>query len=124
MNKHAKHQAGRRSATEWRRLIERWERSAYSADTFARKHRLSKKTLLWWRWRLRSSSGSLSETSPPEGLTFVPLSTSRVDQMKSPDTESRWVIETRTGVRVEMSGSTALVVDGLATALDRMHGRS
>jgi hypothetical protein len=34
------------------------------------------------------------------------------------------VIETPAGVRVEMSGSTALVIDGLGMALERVRERS
>ena len=121
MNKHPKPQARRRSATEWRKIIERWKRSGQSADTFADKHQLSKRSLTWWRWRLRSHATSPTRPASRAELTFVPLAMSSAP--RSPE-EARWVIETPAGVRVEMSGAGALVVDGLGIALERVRERA
>jgi len=124
MNKHAKQQPLRRSAVEWRRIIERWERSAQSADTFAGKHGLSKRTLIWWRWRLRGHASSSERTAPQAELTFIPLATTSARRSKPSAAETRWAISTPAGVRVEMSGSSALVTEGLRMALERVHERS
>lgn len=37
---------------EMRELLRRWKRSGLSLQEFARKHRLSARTLAWWRWKL------------------------------------------------------------------------
>jgi transposase len=111
----------RRSATEWRRIVDRWQRSGQSAEVFAKKHRLSKKSLTWWRWRLRTGASSSTESSAAE-LAFVPLVASPEASIPA-SAEARWVLETAAGLRVEMSGATALVVDGLSIALERVRVR-
>ncbi len=105
----------RRSATEWRKIISRWERSGQSAAAFADEHQLSKRSLTWWRWRLRSTPTTRAGATAE--LAFVPLVAS------SPGAEARWVLESGAGLRVEMSGATALVVEGLGIALDRVSRR-
>lgn len=59
------------------------------------------------------------EPSAPE-LTFVPLATASTVGSKEPPAEARWVVETAAGVRIEMSGATGLVVEGLRVALERV----
>jgi transposase-like protein len=124
MNKHPNHQPRRRSAAEWRRIIERWERSGQSARTFAERHDLSKSSLQWWRWRFRSEGSPAAESASLAELSFVPLTTSSTPGAEPPLAEARWVIETAAGVRVEMSGATALVVEGLGVALERVRERA
>lgn len=104
----------RRSAAEWRRLVSRWERSGQSAAAFAEKHSLGKRSLVWWRWKL-TSAGRAADAEPT--LTFVPLEASGPELATA-----RWVVQTPAGVRVEMSGGSALVVEALGVALDRLHG--
>lgn len=123
MSKHPNHQP-RRSAAEWRRIIERWERSGQSAKAFADRHNLSKSSLQWWRWRLRSEGSAATETASLAELSFVPLMTSSTPGSEAPLAEARWVIETAAGVRIEMSGAAALVVEGLGVALERVSERA
>lgn len=110
-----KPQARRRSAAEWRKIVDRWIRSGQSARAFASKHQLSTTSLTWWRWRLRAGSTA----SATAELAFVPLVASSPPPASQPPVEARWVIEAA-GVRVEMAGATALVVDGLGIALERV----
>ena len=105
----------RRSAAEWRRLVSRWERSGQTADVFAERHELTRRSLLWWRWKLRSTGRSADDAGSGAKLTFVPLAGSPPEP-----TTTRWVLQTAAGVRLEMSGATGLVVDGLGAALERL----
>jgi hypothetical protein len=89
---------------------------------FATQQHLSKPSLIWWRWRLRASKTS-STTAKPK-LAFVPIDASSPRPPSSPSGEARCVLQTQTGVRLEMSGATALVVDGLAVALQRLGGKA
>ncbi|MBK8010222.1 MAG: hypothetical protein IPK13_27290 [Deltaproteobacteria bacterium] len=111
----------RRTAMEWRSIVDRWQRSGQSVEVFAKKHRLSKKSLTWWRWRLRAGATSSTRSGVDE-LAFVPLTTS-LSPSEVAQAETRWVLETAAGLRVEMSGGTALVVEGLSVALERVRGR-
>jgi len=43
----------RRSAVEWRQLIEAWRRSGLSQPVFCREHDVAVSTLQYWRRRLR-----------------------------------------------------------------------
>lgn len=55
----AKQQAPRRrSESEWRAIVERFERSGMPTSLFCRKLGVSVKTLQFWRWKLRRSSSS------------------------------------------------------------------
>lgn len=123
MQKHRKSHP-RRSATEWRRIVDRWARSGQSADAFADKHQLSKGSLIWWRWRIRTGSTSPRPSTTVAELAFVPLVASSPRPSGQALAEARWVLETPAGVRVEMSGATALVVEGLGVALERVRGKA
>lgn len=98
--------------------MDRLARSGQSARVFAIQQHLSKPSLIWWRWRLRAE-----KTPTKPNLAFVPIVASS-PRPQSSAAEARWVLETQTGVRVEMSGATALVVDGLAVALQRLGGKA
>jgi len=57
------------SRAEWAERVARWEASGLSAAAFAARERLAAKSLVWWRWKLRSSP-SASTASP---LDFLPV---------------------------------------------------
>lgn len=109
---------------EWRKIVDRWERSGLSAAAFADKHQLSKRSLSWWRWRLRSASRSTTRSPSAAALAFVPLVPTSAGPFGETSGQARWVLETGEGVRVEMSGATTLVVDGLGIALERVGRRA
>jgi hypothetical protein len=111
----------RRTAQEWRKLVDRWTHSGQSADVFADKHQLSKRSLSWWRWRLRTASRTPTPSTAPAEMAFVPLVVSSRAPTES-TAEARWVLETA-DVRVEMSGAAALVIEGLGVALERVRGK-
>ena len=52
-------QVRRRSAKEWQRLVDEWDRSGQTAERFAAKKGLNRKQLEWWRWRLRREAPSV-----------------------------------------------------------------
>ena len=59
----------RRSESEWRAIVDRFERSGMPAAVFCRHAGISLKTLRFWRWKLRRSS-----PAGPTGLAeFVDL---------------------------------------------------
>ena len=53
--------ARRRSALEWRGLVERFESSGLSGEVFARRNQLNPRTLLWWQSRIRCGHAKVSE---------------------------------------------------------------
>lgn len=46
----------RRSAGDWRGLIEEWRESGIDLTEFCRERRITASSLRWWRWRLGISS--------------------------------------------------------------------
>lgn len=42
----------RRTAQDWARLVEAWERSGQSARVFGEAHGVAPERLPWWRWHL------------------------------------------------------------------------
>jgi transposase-like protein len=56
--------ARRRTESEWRGIVERFERNGMPATAFCRRIGVSPRTLQFWRWKLRqakSKSRGLSE---------------------------------------------------------------
>ena len=53
--------ARRRSALEWRGLVERFESSGLSGEVFARRNQLNPRTLLWWQSRIRCGHAKVTE---------------------------------------------------------------
>jgi hypothetical protein len=51
----------RRSAGEWRALVEDWQASGRSVEEFCRRRKLSASTFRWWRWRLGARGGEQSD---------------------------------------------------------------
>ncbi len=61
--------ARRRSESEWRAIVERFERSGTTATAYCRRSGVSLNTLRFWRWKLRRSN-----PAGPTGLAeFVDL---------------------------------------------------
>lgn len=62
------------SRAEWTGRVARWEASGLSATAFAGRERLDPKRLVWWRWKLRTSSPPTPPTPPrPSPLDFLPV---------------------------------------------------
>ncbi len=53
---------------EWARRVKRWEASGLDAAAFAAREGLAAKSLVWWRWKLRS----MPAAAAPEPR-FVPV---------------------------------------------------
>lgn len=49
----------------WAKRVERWRRSGLSTEAFSAREGIKSKQLVWWRWKLGSSS-------PSEPVTLVP----------------------------------------------------
>lgn len=61
----------RRSESEWRAIVERFERSGMTATRFCRDAGVSVKTLRFWRWKLRRSN-SVDSTRLTEFVEMRP----------------------------------------------------
>jgi hypothetical protein len=110
----------RRSAAEWSALLERWTQSGQDLATFAQRHAVSKRSLTWWRWRLRAHA-------PP--LDFVPLVASAAPPRDlGPElggaSHVTCTLHTEGGQRVTVTGPSAFLVDVIAAALARAATRS
>ncbi len=62
--------AAARSREEWLQVIKEFEGSGLSAREFSADRGIHRKTLLWWRWRLKSWKAAASAPTP---TTFVPV---------------------------------------------------
>src|SRR5574341_1814099 len=88
--------ARRRSESEWRAIIEQFEKSGQPAGVFCRKAGIGQKTLSFWKWKLRRSS-SAGSTGLAEFVEMrpapVPLAR-RSDVGPLPFSQSfRWTID-------------------------------
>lgn len=57
----------RRTAAEWRELIDELEDGAEALAAFCRRKRLKPSTLQWWRWRLRTAGRPTGGGTAPGG---------------------------------------------------------
>jgi transposase len=49
---------GRRSSTEWAKVVAKWRRSGLTARDFASKTGLNRSTLSYWGWKLATTDGA------------------------------------------------------------------
>lgn len=63
--------APRRSAAEWREIVEDWLASGRSKDEYARALGVSPVTLGWWRWKLGASAEDEPGRLAPEFAEVV-----------------------------------------------------
>ena len=87
----------RRSASEWRALIQGFSRSGVTRSQFCTRHGVALSTFDWWRSRLRreSTARSVSNTPPtPANALFVELA-----QADKPDAvvSANWDVELSLG---------------------------
>ena len=61
----------RRSESEWRAIVERFERSGMTATAFCRKSKIRLNSLRFWRWKLRRSN-SVDSTGLTEFVEMRP----------------------------------------------------
>ena len=55
---------------EWKKRVERWNKSGKTADEFAAGEGIRAKLLVWWRWKLGVEPGTLKDTGAP---SFLPV---------------------------------------------------
>jgi hypothetical protein len=92
----------RRSALEWKELVERFESSGLSGEAFARRNQLNLRTLLWWQSRIRCGHAKVAEEF--RFVEVVPRSSVPVPAIQGPATSSRGTAVSvyAKGVRVEV----------------------
>ncbi len=105
----------RRTAAEWSALLARWHESGLELDDFARRHRVSARSLRWWRWRLES--GQRSGREPPLGFVPVVASAAEVGLVEAAPTGLRWELATGAGERIAVTGPAALVIEALVAVV-------
>ena len=106
------HRIQRRSLTERRQLLARYERSGLSQKAFCLRHGVALSTLQYWRRRARDTD---QEPTP----SFVEIS--QVTGMaRGPSVEAAVFIELPGGVRLEVpAGTDAQWLSGLVQAMGR-----
>ncbi|MFL5342755.1 MAG: IS66 family insertion sequence element accessory protein TnpA [Gemmataceae bacterium] len=73
-----------RKEQHWRRLIERWQRSGFSAGAFCRRHRLALSSFYAWRRTLQLRDRQSHESQAPEPVTFLPVHVQHDDAEPQP----------------------------------------
>ena len=100
---------------EWARRVKRWEASGLDAAAFAAREGLIAKSLLWWRWKLRSTP-TAAEPEP----RFVPVrvvgSAARAPCPPSTDTAIEIALPNGRVVRVTAGFEPAVLAHVLAIA--------
>jgi hypothetical protein len=96
-----RHNPGRRSAGEWRTLMQAFSRSGLTHAQFCERHGLTRSTFAWWRSRLRreSTARSASITPSPAGALFVEL---------APEVKPIAAVSTIWDVELELGGGVFL----------------
>jgi transposase-like protein len=94
--------AKNRSAEEWARIVRAWERSGRPTREFAEEHGLSRRSLVWWRWKLKQGrqSGQKQKQRPPKSvqLVRVKLDSEPQSQPLTPESPTvAWELETAQG---------------------------
>lgn len=92
----------RRSALEWKGLVERFESSGLSGEAFARRHQLNPRTLLWWQSRIRCGHAKVGEAF--RFVELVPRASVPVPALQETPTPSMQAAVSvyAKGVRVEV----------------------
>ena len=89
----------RRTAAQWRKLIERFDRSGQTRGTFCAAHGLALSTFDLWRRKLGETQAAADE-APPESL-FVELTNApEAAQSRIPTGASAWEVELELGAGV------------------------
>jgi len=80
----------------WRDRVERWAGSGLTGKEFAAKEDLSRRSLSWWRWRLRRTASATTSIAAPKkerrprqkrttkALSFVPVVVGSVRSADAP----------------------------------------
>jgi transposase len=55
---------------EWKKRVERWNKSGKTAEEFAAEEGIRAKQLAWWRWKLRVEPAALKAAGAP---SFLPV---------------------------------------------------
>jgi transposase len=55
---------------EWKKRVERWNKSGKTADEFAASEGLRAKQLVWWRWKLGAECAAPKDVETP---SFLPV---------------------------------------------------
>jgi transposase-like protein len=72
-------QQTKRSRQEWEQIVAEYEESGDSLRGFAEAKGLNRRTLTWWRWRLRGAQ----PVPEPTPVTFAPVVVAGWDEPRS-----------------------------------------
>lgn len=114
MEKQAK-KSERRSAAEWKSLVEAWKKSGLSSTEFGEKHGVDGARLTWWKWHLGRSGRKQRHRAPVKLV--------EVDVVADTPSASQWELHTAAGDKLRVTES--LTVEELAVILRALglHGR-
>ena len=97
-------QVRRRSAKEWQRLVDEWDRSGQTAERFAAKKGLNRKQLEWWRWRLRREAPSAPAADRAVKLVPVQVAPEPKSSTETTDARLSWELEAPSGYVLRVYG--------------------
>ena len=105
----------KRTAEEWRQIIEAWRASGLTQKVFAAQHHLTLHSLRWWAWNLGGNQKTESTTrskplaqSSSDALQFLPV---RIEE-RQPTSPLRIRVDgLPLTVEVEQGFSRALLLD-------------
>jgi len=80
----------RRSASEWKNLVEGYQRSGESRRAFCARHGVAENTLSWWQWRLRRGKAAMRTKPTSTAPLFVEVPP---DPVMEPNATTAWDIE-------------------------------
>lgn len=95
----------RRSAEQWREIVDRWRASGASAREFAAREGVVSGTLSWWGNRLKPGGPRRAREAKAKGQAFAPL---RVTSSSS-GAGGRVEIVTPSGLVVRVTGAVSEV---------------
>ena len=101
----------RKTAAEWSKLVERWQRSKLSAREFATREGVASSTLAWWKWRL----GSRTDRSTQVAVVPVEIVPARAPKAAETPVEvvlGDVVVRVRAGFNAETLGRVLDVLEG------------
>jgi hypothetical protein len=94
----------RRSAEQWREIVERWRASGESAREFAAREGEVAGTLSWWGKRLKTEEPRRARVAKGTGPTFTQL---RVRGSSSSSSGGRVEVVTPSGLVVRVTGAVS-----------------
>lgn len=117
--------AGKTSAAEWAKRVERWKQSGLTAAQYGAQTGLDSKQLFWWRWHLgrqtKATAAPKDRARQAAGMTFLPA---RIVEPAPPVGGGQVEIVLANGRIVRVTGSVDAAVLAQVVRAAESDGRS